>query len=232
MKKKSLPKSKIDTLIVSDVHLGSEVSRAKELLGVLKSRSFERLILLGDIFDDLNFNHLEKNHWELLSYIQELSNPKHNIEVVWVLGNHDELIFRVISRFIGIKVFQEYVWSYKNEKYLAIHGHQFDRFLMDNKFISDVASFIYRILQRLDLRFSRFLKRASKKWLRLSEKIAQSAARHAAQKGIRYVFCGHTHREAAEIIGGVHYFNVGCWTDIPSTFITIGEGGINVHKNE
>ncbi len=222
--------SKIDTIIVSDVHLGSEVSRAKELLSVLKDHSFNRLILLGDIFDDLNFNHLEKDHWELLSYIQELSNPKRNIEIVWVLGNHDELIFKVISHFIGIKVFQEYIWNYKNKKYLAIHGHQFDRFLADNKFISDTASFIYRILQRFDLRFSRFIKRASKKWLRLSEKIAQSAARHALKNGVSYVFCGHTHREAIEIIDGVNYFNTGCWTDIPSVFITIGEDGIKVHK--
>ncbi len=221
---------KINTIIVSDIHLGSEVSRAKELLNVLKNHSFSRLILLGDIFDDLNFNHLERNHWELLSYIQELSNPKSNIEIVWVLGNHDEFIFKVISRFIGIKVFQEYVWNYKNEKYLAIHGHQFDRFLANNKVISDIASFIYRILQRFDLRFSRFIKRASKSWLRLSGKVAQNAARYALKRGIRYVFCGHTHREAKEVIMGVNYFNAGCWTDVPSIFITIGEDGIKIHK--
>src|SRR3989344_7500775 len=220
--------SKIDTIIVSDVHLGSKVSRAKELLNVLKNHNFGRLILLGDIFDALNFSDLEKDHWELLSYIQELSNPKRNIEIIWVLGNHDELIFKVISHFIGIKVTQEYVWKYKNEKYLAIHGHQFDRFLADNKLISDIASSIYIILQRLNLNFSRFIKRASKKWLRLSGKIAQGAARHALKKGIYYVFCGHTHREAIEVINGVNYFNVGCWTDIPSIFITIGEDGIKV----
>ena len=202
------------------------------MLNVLKNHSFKRLILLGDIFDDLNFSNLEKDHWELLSYIQEFSNPKRNVEIVWVLGNHDELIFKVISHFIGIKVFREYIWSYKNEKYLAIHGHQFDRFLVDNKFISDMASFIYRILQRFDLRLSRFIKKASKRWLRLSEKIAQNAARYALKKGVYYVFCGHTHQEAAEIIGGVNYFNVGCWTDIPSVFITVGEDGIKIHKNE
>ena len=222
--------AKIDTFIVSDVHLGSAVSRAKELLSVLKAHDFDRLILLGDIFDDLNFSNLEKDHWELLSYIQELSNPKRKIEIVWVLGNHDELIFKVISHFIGIKVTQEYIWEYKNEKYLAIHGHQFDRFLANNKFVSDVASFIYIILQRSSLRLSRFIKRASKKWLRLSGKIAQGAARHALKKDISYVFCGHTHREAAEVISGVHYFNVGCWTDIPSIFITIGEDVIKIHK--
>ena len=195
--------SKIDTLIVSDVHLGSEVSRAKNLLNVLKNHSFKRLILLGDIFDDLNFSNLEKDHWELLSYIQEFSNPKRNVEIVWVLGNHDELIFKVISHFIGIKVFREYIWSYKNEKYLAIHGHQFDRFLVDNKFISDMASFIYRILQRFDLRLSRFIKKASKRWLRLSEKIAQNAARYALKKAFIMFFAGIPIRKRRKLLAAL-----------------------------
>jgi UDP-2,3-diacylglucosamine pyrophosphatase LpxH len=44
-----------DTLILSDLHLGSEVSRAAETLLLLQSVKFRRLILLGDIFADLNF---------------------------------------------------------------------------------------------------------------------------------------------------------------------------------
>ena len=41
----------VDTLIVSDVHLGTDLSRPDALLAVLKSYTFRRLILLGDIFD-------------------------------------------------------------------------------------------------------------------------------------------------------------------------------------
>ncbi|MFN4917762.1 MAG: hypothetical protein ACK5HH_09960, partial [Ignavibacteria bacterium] len=43
----------VDTLIVSDIHLGSEVSRSKQLLDVIKQFQFKRLILNGDVFDDL-----------------------------------------------------------------------------------------------------------------------------------------------------------------------------------
>ncbi len=45
-----------DLVILSDLHLGSEVSRAREALDLLRSISFKRLILLGDIFCDLNFS--------------------------------------------------------------------------------------------------------------------------------------------------------------------------------
>ena len=78
-----------DTLILSDVHLGAEVSRARAATRMLQENSFRRLILLGDIFADLNFGRLKKEHWKFLGLIRKLSNPKRGIDVVWVEGNHD-----------------------------------------------------------------------------------------------------------------------------------------------
>jgi len=95
-----------DTVIISDLHLGSEVSRAKAALRMLKENTFSRLILLGDIFCDLNFRRLKKEHWRFLSYIRKLSNPKRNVEVIWVEGNHDEGLSAVMSHLVGIRVFK------------------------------------------------------------------------------------------------------------------------------
>jgi UDP-2,3-diacylglucosamine pyrophosphatase LpxH len=67
---------------LSDLHLGSHISRAQEAMRMLKETSFRRLVLLGDIFSDLNFGRLTKDHWKFLGYIRKLSNPKRNIEVV------------------------------------------------------------------------------------------------------------------------------------------------------
>src|SRR4051812_980687 len=78
-----------DTLILSDLHLGSELSRAHDARAMLTRNSFRRLILLGDIFSDLNFGRLTKDHWKFLGLIRKLSNPRRKIEVVWVEGNHD-----------------------------------------------------------------------------------------------------------------------------------------------
>src|ERR1700751_3800628 len=133
-----------NTLILSDLHLGAETSHAREATDLLKKTHFQRLILLGDIFADLNFSRLTRDHWKFLSYIRKLSNPKRKIEVVWVEGNHDHGLSDVMSHLVGGPGYQRYVWTYQCKRHLAIHGHQFDRFSCRNLWISRVGLGIYR----------------------------------------------------------------------------------------
>jgi metallophosphoesterase superfamily enzyme len=91
-----------DTLILSDLHLGADMSRAREALRVLQENQYRRLILLGDIFADLNFGRLKKEHWKFLGFIRKLSNPKRNVEVVWVEGNHDHGLAPIMSHLVGV----------------------------------------------------------------------------------------------------------------------------------
>ena len=225
----------MDTLLISDIHLGSPVSRAKAVLANLKRYHFRRLIILGDLFDDLNFTRLTRDDWELLSYFRKLSNPKYGVEVVWVWGNHDLFSSDAISHLIGANITEEYEWEENGDRCLAIHGHQFDSFMSKNRFVSAVASEIYLFLQKLDRkthRFSRFIKRSSKTWLRLSEEVAEKALAYGARKKIRHVFCGHTHDPIARSKDGVHYYNTGSWTEIPASYITIQDGKVCIMKEE
>lgn len=224
--------NEIDTLIVSDIHLGSSVSRSQKLLETLKPLTFKRLILNGDIFDDLDFTRLDHEDWSLLSYFREFANPKRGAEVIWIAGNHDGAA-HILSRLIGVPVLNEYEFTWRGKKCIAIHGHQFDRFLNKNIVISAVASALYLLIQRIDTErqfISRFLKRASKSWLRISQKVARGAVRHAEAKGADVAFCGHTHREIEQTIAGIDYYNSGCWTDVPSAYITMDDKGIVIHK--
>jgi UDP-2,3-diacylglucosamine pyrophosphatase LpxH len=226
---------KVDTMIVSDVHLGSEVSRASELLEVLQTHTFNRLILLGDIFSDLNFKRLKSNHWELLSFIRKLSNPKRNIKTVWVEGNHDAGLSEVMSHLVGVRVYQDYAWHFAGKRYLAVHGHQFDRFLFDNALISDVGSFLYLAIQKCDYgqqRFSRYLDRLNTSWLRMSPRVAAGAFGIAKERSADVVFCGHTHEAQHKESEGISYYNTGCWTQSPSTYVTIDESGVRINSYE
>ena len=224
---------KVDTLIASDIHLGSGVSRSDVLIETLKEYEYKKLILLGDIFDDLNFSRFKNKDWDFLSYIRNLSNQNTGVEVIWIAGNHDELLTTVMSYLLGIPVLSEYQWEYQGEKYLAIHGHQFDNFMINNKIISEVASIFYKFLQKIDLkkhRFSRFIKRMSKSWLRISEEIADKALHYGKEKGVQKIFCGHTHQSLFRKKEDIEYYNTGCWTDIPSTYIVINEQGICIKE--
>jgi len=228
----SYPGPDYDTLIISDLHLGSEVSRADDACRMLKSTTFDRLILLGDMFCDLNLRRLKKQHWGLLSYIRKLSNPKRQVEVVWVEGNHDRGLSDVMSHLVGVRVYQEYSWRFGNRSYLAIHGHQFDRFLVNNAALSAVGEFVYMHLQKVDSRrksLSRFLDRQNTKWLRLSAKVAKGALDLAKARGADVVFCGHTHRAMQSDKDGISYFNSGCWTTEDPTYITVNHSGVEIH---
>jgi len=178
----------------------------------------------------LNFNRLKKEHWSFLSYIRKLSNPKNKVEVIWVEGNHDEGLSRITSHFLGLKVYKEYSFQIKEKNLLAIHGHQFDRFLNENIIISSITSYIYDKIQRLSgekQTFARWVKGKSKGWLRLANKIAIRAAEYAGHRGFNTVICGHTHQPLHKHFPerNISYYNTGCWTDIPSSYITISEDG-------
>ena len=229
-------KETIDTIILSDIHLGSEVSRAGKAKEVLQKYVFKRLILLGDIFDDLNFHRLKKDHWSLLTYIRKLSNPKKQIDVIWVEGNHDAGLSKIMSHMMGLKVYKQFIFEIGGQIVLVIHGHQFDRFLNENLFISNIAGYIYNLIQRFGgekQRFARFLKKMSKGWLRLTEKIAIGALKYAHRRKTNIVICGHTHVATKEPItaNNIKYYNTGCFTDIPSNYIIISEKGEIINKD-
>lgn len=220
-----------DTIILSDLHLGSEVSRASDAVRMLKSASFNRLILLGDIFSDLNFRRLKKEHWQFLGYIRKLSNPKREIEVVWVEGNHDHGLSDVMSHLVGIRVYEEYAWEYCGVKHLAIHGHQFDRFVSRNRVLSTFLASIHLGLQKFAFgkkRMIGFLERFDTAWLRLSSKVAGGALAHAKTKNVRRVFCGHTHEALTISREGVDYYNTGSWTQDRATYVTVDHQGVHI----
>lgn len=213
----------VDTIIVSDIHLGSLVSRSQQLIALLKKYRFKRLILNGDVFDDLNFTRLKKKDWKFLSLIRSLSHPRHGREVIWVVGNHDG-IAETLSHLLGVEVVEEYIWVFNNQKMLALHGHQFDEFILEKPVITEVATRLYTGIQMIggeQQRLSRWLKQRSKRFIRIVEKVADDAIDYARHHQCDYVFCGHTHVPAMKSMGDVTYVNSGCWTDVPSTFITI-----------
>lgn len=223
-----------DTVILSDLHLGSETSKAREALEALQAMTFRRLILLGDIFCDLNFRRLKKEHWDFLSFIRKLSNPKRNVEVVWVEGNHDYGLVEMMSHLVGVHAYKEYVWEFDGERHLAIHGHQFDSFVLKDRLrLSSFGGFLFLVIQKMDSkkkRFARLLDRLNTRWLRLEAKVAEGALAHAAARGVHRVFCGHTHEPASASKRGVHYYNTGCWTTERPAYITICEREIKIHE--
>jgi UDP-2,3-diacylglucosamine pyrophosphatase LpxH len=221
-----------DTLIISDLHLGSDVSRAREATELLETRKFRRLVLLGDIFSDLNFRRLTSDHWKFLSRIRKLSNPKRKIEVVWVEGNHDQGLSQIMSHLVGVPVYQRYVWEYEGKRHVALHGHQFDP---RSEALNRVGERLFYTLQKLDgnrKRFSRLIDRVNTRWLRMESRVAEGALLYARAGRVDRIFCGHTHVASHQNRHGVDYYNSGSWIDANPTYLTIDEQGVHIHRYE
>ena len=216
------------TTIISDIHLGSDVCQAKELVDFLdhiEERS-KRLILNGDVFDSMDFRRLRKHHWHILSRLRKMSDK---IEVIWVVGNHDGPA-EIISHLLGVTVVDDYEFFSENKRVLVLHGHIFDEFIDNYPILTKIGDMIYSFLQWIDKShyIARTAKQSSKIYLRCAENIKNKALKKAKSKGCDIVCCGHTHHPELTTIEDIVYVNSGCWTENPSSFINICNGEIEL----
>jgi UDP-2,3-diacylglucosamine pyrophosphatase LpxH len=225
----------LDAVILSDLHLGSDNCQARRLCDFLQrivdgEMETTRLILNGDVFDSIDFRRLNKSHWRVLSLIRKLSDQ---IEIVWLCGNHDGSA-EIISHLLGVDVENEYQFASGDRHLLLLHGHTYDDFIEDHPILTWVADRIYGFLQWIDRThyLAKVAKKGSKTFLRCARKIEEQSIALAARKGCDVVCCGHTHHPVVNTAGPIHYFNSGCWTELPCTYLTVEGGVIELHTFE
>ncbi len=221
----------LDAVILSDLHLGSDNCQARSLCQLLKRVAdgelrTERLILNGDVFDSIDFRRLTRSHWKVLSWVRKLSDQ---MEIVWICGNHDGSA-EIVSHLLGVSVVDEFEFDSDGRRLLLLHGHIYDDFLVDHPVLSWFGDVIYGLLQWIDRThyLAKVAKKGSKTFLRCAKKIEQNAIALAAKKGCHVVCCGHTHHAVANTEGDVHYFNSGCWTELPCTYLTVDRGAVEL----
>jgi UDP-2,3-diacylglucosamine pyrophosphatase LpxH len=223
-----------DSIIISDLHLGSTISEARRCLKTLKTLKFKRLILLGDIFADLNFSRLNKEHWEFLSYLRELSNPKRNIEIVWVVGNHDLELQQVMSHLVGIETHDAYVWYVGEKKCIALHGHQFDPAMIGMLGFTKFISWWFLQIQKIpgfQKKWSQWIDLVTGHFQNLSSIVLTRAIKYAKLHNYDIIFCGHTHTAIHISLDGIDYYNSGCWVGKKGSYIAIKDSIIEVLQN-
>jgi UDP-2,3-diacylglucosamine pyrophosphatase LpxH len=187
-----------------------------------------QLILNGDVFDSIDFRRLTKSHWKVLSLIRKLSDQ---VDIIWICGNHDGSA-EVVSHLLGVRVVDEYTLVSGEQRILILHGHIFDEFLDSHPILTWMADCIYLFLQWIDKThaFAKLAKKGSKTFLRCAQKIEDGSLELARRKGCTAVCCGHTHAAVARTDAAVAYFNSGCWTELPGTYLTVDRGVIELHE--
>jgi UDP-2,3-diacylglucosamine pyrophosphatase LpxH len=219
-----------DCLVISDLHLGSDVCQAKLLEEFLEwaVENTRELVINGDIFDDLNFKRLTKRHFACLKVIRRNSD-RDDFRLVWVRGNHDGPA-DIVSHIVGVEILDEYVYRSGQAELLILHGDQFDTFITHYRWLTAIGCGLFYYIQKwMPHRASRWVRRISKRWQRNSQLIERRATDYARSRGYRAVTCGHTHLPMSSVVDGVLYINSGTWTEHPPCpFVAVRGSGIHL----
>jgi UDP-2,3-diacylglucosamine pyrophosphatase LpxH len=205
-----------DCLVISDLHLGSDMCQARLLEAFLEWAvvNARELVINGDIFDDLNFNRLTKRHFACLKIIRKNSD-RNDFRLIWIRGNHDGPA-DIISHIVGVDILDEYIHHNDTLQLLILHGDQFDTFITHYKWLTEISCGIFYFIQKwMPHRAARWVRRITKRWQRNSQLVERRATEYARSKGLTYVTCGHTHLAMTSEIDGVHYLNTGTWIEAP-----------------
>lgn len=192
------------TLLISDVHIGFKFSRAEDAVTVLEKEKFDRLILVGDIFDIQNMMHRaywDEHHTAFLKKVLKIAKKK---EVIYVIGNHDYPLFYLqeyTNKIANIRLCREFSYTSGDKRILCVHGDQFDSV---SRKIQVLGDFFYNLLLNLNRIIAKiqsllgFKYRSFSKWCKDKVKNTISKAfsiedKLRAIEDIDVVVYGHTH---------------------------------------
>jgi UDP-2,3-diacylglucosamine pyrophosphatase LpxH len=220
----------LDAVIVSDLHLGATNSRNGEVERFLWhiARRTRRIVFNGDLVDHWNLPRWPRAHFETLDSLRRLHE---RVEVVWIAGNHEESSAKA-NAILDLPFVDEYRFPSAGVSVLCQHGHQYDHFIRAHPVLTWLGDLVYRLAQAVDSthRFARFLKRRSKILLACAEAVTAGAVREARRGRCGVVTTGHTHLAGlSEMEDGIYYANTGCWTENPSSYLTVEGGSIELH---
>jgi UDP-2,3-diacylglucosamine pyrophosphatase LpxH len=222
----------VRSIFISDVHLGTRACQAERLLEFLKAHESEQLFLIGDIVD---FWAMRRRgvYWSEAqnTLVQKvLRRARHDVQVVFVPGNHDEAVREHSgSSFGNIRVERDHVHvAADGRRYLLLHGDEFDQVTRYHKWVAILGDQAYALAVNLNRWLSilrrmlgvpgywslaGYAKRKVKGALEFIFDFEDSVLRHARERGVDGVICGHIHAAAIRTVDTTTYLNCGDWVD-------------------
>jgi UDP-2,3-diacylglucosamine pyrophosphatase LpxH len=226
-------KREIGVAVISDVHLGTYGSQARELHTYLQGIKPDILILNGDIIDFWQFSkrYWPKHHMKVVKDIINMASK--GTRVYYITGNHDETLRKFAGMHIGnIEVVNKLELVLDGKSTWFFHGDVFDVVMQHSRWLEKIGSAGYDFLIHLNVFFSYFSRMLGKGKVSLSKRIKENVktavkyisrfevtvASIARQKGYQAVVCGHIHLPEIKEIdlgknGTITYLNSGDWVE-------------------
>ncbi len=235
-------KASFRTVFLSDIHLGTPDSKATEVVRFLKQIRCDKLVLNGDIVDGWALKRGSKwlpRHSRVIRKILKMSE-KERTEVVYLRGNHDDILERFLPLAFGrIRFTKEHIHTAANKsRYLVVHGDGFDSVSTNHKWLASVGAVGYDSLLKFNRWYNKWRAWQGKEYFSLSKKVKarvksavsfidkyeqllQELALHKKCDGI---ICGHIHTPEDKRVGDVHYLNSGDWVESLTAIVEHHDG--------
>ncbi|WP_291788090.1 UDP-2,3-diacylglucosamine diphosphatase [Cecembia sp.] len=223
-------KTNFKTIVISDVHLGTKGSKAKEVSRFLKQYSCENLILNGDIIDGWQLKKSgawKRKHTRFFNRILKMIEQE-NTKVFYLRGNHDDFLDQVLPLQIGnLSIQNDMVYESQGKKYFITHGDVFDSVTSNFRWIAYLGDMGYTFLLWLNRQvnyhrrkrglpyfsLSQYVKSKVKSAVSYIDQYEEELAKMARAKNCDGIICGHIHKAENRVIDGVAYMNSGDWVE-------------------
>lgn len=227
-----MKRRKVELVVISDIHLGTYGSHAKELNKYLSSIHPKTLILNGDIIDIWQFrkSYFPKSHLKVIQKIINLASK--GTKVYYITGNHDEMLRKFSEMSMGnFTLCDKLVLELDDKKAWIFHGDVFDASVNHAKWIAKLGGLGYDYLilinrfinwclvkmKREPFSFSKKIKASVKKAVKHISDFEETATELAIEKKYDYVICGHIHEpkkiKKTTKNGSTLYLNSGDWVE-------------------
>lgn len=235
----------VRSIWISDVHLGFSGCSANHLLKFLRRMRCDNLYLVGDIVDFWALRkrrYWSQDHNNVIRSI--LGKAKHDTRVVFIPGNHDEVMRGYLGLALGnVEITNEIIHETPDgRRFLVLHGDQFDGAVMNSKLLGMIGGGLYDLLLKLNGLVNRvrstmgleywslasFLKQRVKNAVKYISNFEQAVAKAARYHNVDGLICGHIHRPEISQIEGVSYLNCGDWVESCTALLEHFDGAIEL----
>lgn len=229
------------TIVVSDIHLGTKGSKAKEIVRFLKQYSCENLILNGDIIDGWQLKKSgcwKRKHTRFFNRILKMIE-NHSTKVFYLRGNHDDFLDQILPIQIGnLSIQSDMIYESNGKKYFIAHGDVFDSITTKLRWIAYLGDVGYTFLLWLNRLVNYYRRKSGLPYYSLSQYVKgkvksavsyvdqyeKELAKMARSKGSDGIICGHIHKAEIRTIDGIEYLNSGDWVETMSALAEDHDG--------
>ena len=234
-------KNHFKTIVISDIHLGTKGSKAKEVARFLKQHTCENLILNGDIIDGWQLRKSgswKRKHTRFFNRMLKMIEQD-NTKVFYLRGNHDDFLDQILPLQIGnLSIQADMIYESNGKRYFITHGDIFDSITSNLRWIAYLGDIGYTFLLWLNryvnhyrrkkglpyFSLSQYVKGKVKSAVSYIDKYEEELARVAKSKGCDGIICGHIHKAENRMIEGIEYLNSGDWVETMSALAEDHEG--------